>query len=133
MKGSLGELVGGYRKRSHSSYSFSAFIIDESICFEEEYDYYPRDDDEGMLYVYGLSIPLSHLDAFLSLLLKRCGSEPFIPQINKSGLLSQCLKQLVSQGEFKDFSTVAIKENLMTVHRWLEEEGIPHKPPYLAF
>ena len=133
MEESLGELVGGYRKSTHSSYSFNAFIIDENICFEEEYDYYPRDDDEGMLYVYGLSIPLSHLDAVLSLLLKRCGSEQFIPQSNKSGLLSQCLKQLVAQGEFKDFGTAAIKENLMIIHRWLEVEGIPHKPPFLAF
>src|SRR5689334_22757162 len=108
MKESLGELVGGYRKGSHSSYSFSAFIIDESICFEEEHDYYRRGDDEGMLYVYGLSIPLSHLDTFLSLLLKLCGSEQSIPQINKSGQLSQCLKQLVSLGKFKDFSTAAI-------------------------
>ena len=40
MKESLGELVGGYRQAPHASYSFNTFIIDESICFEEEYDYF---------------------------------------------------------------------------------------------
>ncbi len=40
MKESLGELVGGYREAPHASYSFNAFTTDESICFEEEYDYY---------------------------------------------------------------------------------------------
>jgi hypothetical protein len=42
---------------------------------EEEYDYFPKGDDESREYVYHLNIPLSHLDAFLSLLLKHCGSK----------------------------------------------------------
>ncbi len=64
MKEFLGELVSGYRQSPHASYSFNAFLIDESICFEEEYDYFPKGDDEGREYVYGLTIPLSHFDDF---------------------------------------------------------------------
>lgn len=133
MKEELGELVGGYRKNTHSSYSFSIFTTDDKICFEEDYDYYARGDDEGGEYVYGLSFPMADLDRFLLLLMKKCNCEQPVPQDGKSKLLQDLLTQLVSQGAFKSCESAAIKENLLIVHRWLEDAGIPHKPPYLAY
>jgi hypothetical protein len=133
MKEELGELIGGYRKNTHSSYSFSIFTIDDKICFEEDYDYYAIGDDEGREYVYGLSFPIAHLDQFLSLLMEKCNCEQAVPQDGKSKLLRELLTQLVSQGAFKAYDSAEIKENLLIVHRWLEEAGIPHEPPYLAY
>jgi hypothetical protein len=135
MQKDLGVLVSGYREGPDVFYSFSAHLDTylDTICFREDYDYYPRGDDEGREFHYSLSIPLSHLDAFLSLLSKRCGSKQPIPQTNKEALLSNLLKQLVAQGTFKDFKTAGISGNLTMIHEWLEKEGIPYNGHFLRF
>jgi hypothetical protein len=127
----IGEIIGGYRTSTDSSYSFSVFLINGKFCFQEEYSYYGDNDRE---YVYALIIPASQRDSLFSLLQQRCTTrQTSKPPKDKNVLLYMLLQQLTAQGAFKDAQSVAPKENLMTIHAWLEEEDIPHERPHLVY
>src|SRR5690242_13147019 len=69
-------ILSGYQDSTDCRYSLSLRVdADQSLAFSEEYSYLPREDDDGMVYVYALVIPGEQQEAFLRLLLEKCQLE----------------------------------------------------------
>jgi len=122
----------GFQKSTECSYSLSLRVEeDHSLAFSEEYNYLPRKNDEGMVYVYALVIPGEQQEAFLKLLLQKCGHAE-VPQDNaRPELILKLLSELVKQKQL----TIPEpgRRNVHLISTWLTAASIPHPEPYLAF
>src|SRR5215470_8904762 len=99
MKSGGGQIfLRGFQKGVDCHYSLSLRIDeDHSLAFSEEYNYLPREDDDGMVYVYALVIPSEQQEAFLNLLFQKCGHTE-VPQENaRPELILNLLSELVKQ------------------------------------
>src|SRR5689334_10817304 len=123
LSGSAVEITGAYRKSSQSSYSLNIRVQEKGkIVFEEEYDYYPRDDDDGRTYVYGLTVPGDHFDAVLKLLQNKCHHADGLDAQQPLVYLLQLLTQLVREGQLVDAKEAGIfQKNLQQLGDWLAE------------
>jgi hypothetical protein len=132
MSGGGRVFLRGYQGTEDNRYSLSLRVDgDQSMAFSEEYNYLPRADDDGMVYVYALVVPGDQQEPFLRLLLQKCGREAAPEGISLPALILELLTELVQQGQ------LAVpqpgKRNLHLISSWLTEAGIAHTRPYLAF
>jgi hypothetical protein len=122
----------GYQGSKDNRYALSLRVdSNQSLAFSEEYNYLPRGDDDGMVYVYVLVVPGDQQEPFLKLLLEKCGREDMQKGVSRPQLMLKLLTELVEQGQL----TVPQvgKRNVYLISSWLIEAGIPHTRPYLAF
>jgi hypothetical protein len=120
------DLVFRYREKTNSHYNLSVTFTEEgAIEFNEGYYYPACGDDEGGEYDYYLTIPATHFEAFVSLLMRRCQVKEKAPQTSKELLLRELLDRLVVQGELGSSDT--IRASLDTLKSWLDQEPVPYK------
>lgn len=122
----------GFQKSTECTYSLSLRVDeDHSLAFSEEYKYRPRENDDGMVYVYALVIPGEQREAFLKLLFQKCGHAE-VPQANaRPELILNLLREPVKQKHL----TIPEpgRHNVNLISTWLKAANIAHPEPYLAF
>lgn len=122
----------GYQGAEDNRYSLSLRVDrDQSIAFSEEYNYLPREDDDGMVYVYALVVSGDQQEPFLKLLREKCGREDMNENASRPELILKLLTELVEQGQLMVPQTG--ERNVHLISSWLTEASIPHTRPYLAF
>lgn len=125
--------LSGYQKNTDCRYSLSLRVdTDQSlVAFSEEFNYLPREDDDGMVYVYALTIPGEQQEGLLKLLLEKCQLAQIPEASSLPELLLKLLTLLGEQGHLTLPQTG--KRNLYMLAEWLQAAHIPHTGPYLAF
>ncbi|GHO55609.1 hypothetical protein [Ktedonobacter robiniae] len=122
----------GFQKSTDCNYSLSLRVDeDHSLAFSEEYNYLPREDDDGMVYVYALVIPSEQQEAFLKLLVQKCGHAEVPQESARPELILNLLSELVKQKQLT--IPESGQRNVNLISTWLKAASIPHPEPYVAF
>ena len=90
-----------------------------------------QDAQEIWLFTLLSSIPGEQQEAFLSLLVRKCGHRQLPQDKARPELIFNLLRELVKQKQLA--LAQPGQRNVTLISQWLQNAGIPHREPYLAF
>lgn len=130
MSGSRTEkLLSVHRESSDSRFQlrliFAPDAYQPGIEFWEDYEYYPRPDDPGREYGYGVRAPTESLAALVAFFEAKTGRAAD-PGESAEIRLVRAFQALVAAGELGD--ALGLRENRARVLAWFTEAGVATKP-----